>query len=124
MNIMLDDDLNYRKTPSDFVRFTTGTDLLDYMKHNPETIIEMITFDNDLGDGLPEGYQVVKRLVMDNWDVTTLINIHSGNPVATRAMKSTLDAAIRRGLINHVTVTTLPIKELSIQLGENNNNGK
>lgn len=111
IDIILDDDLENRKTPRDYVRFTTGNDLLDFMRKNPGQKIGTITFDNDLGLNLPQGYDVVKTMIFYNWDVSH-VNIHSANVVAKNAMKQTLERAIERGMFKHVSVEVMPLDSL------------
>lgn len=108
MNIIIDDDLNNRQTPKSFTRFTTGNDLLAFMKKNPETIIEHITFDNDLGDGLPEGYDIVKTMVNDQWQVKE-INLHSANIIAVRNMISYLQSALKADAFSYTRLRKEPL---------------
>lgn len=108
MNIILDDDLVNRPTPSGFKRFTTGNDLMQFMLENPNIIIDEITFDNDLGRDLPEGYDVVKQMVLDHWNVNK-INIHSANIVAVSNMISFIKSAKRVQVFNYTSLTDLSL---------------
>ena len=109
VDIILDDDLENRPTPKGFKRFVTGNDLRLFMLMNPMIKIGYITFDNDLGDGLPQGYDLVKQMVFDEWHVTN-INVHSANTVANRAMIQTINGAIRHGMFHADSVTSIPLK--------------
>lgn len=108
MNIILDDDLENRQTPTGFTRFTTGFDLMEFMKQNPDTNIEYITFDNDLGSGLPEGYDVVKEMILDNWRVK-YINLHSANTVAVKNMISYIQSAVKSDVFKYERLTKRPL---------------
>lgn len=108
MNIILDDDLINRPTPSGFKRFTTGNDLIQFMLENPNIIIDEITFDNDLGRDLPEGYDVVKQMVLNHWNVNK-INIHSANIIAVSNMVSFIKSAKRAQVFNYTSLTDLSL---------------
>lgn len=113
INIILDDDLENRITPQGFTRFTTGNDLIAFMVENPDTEIDYITFDNDLGTGLPEGYDVVKILINDQWHVNHL-NVHSANTVASRNMIQILSSAIRHDIIPVMPMTQVPLASYAL----------
>lgn len=58
-------------------------------------MIDAISFDNDLGDGQPEGYTLldqIEEMVFsgDSRFRYTSFKVHSANPVATRRMVSTI----------------------------------
>lgn len=112
MNIILDDDLENRITPIGFTRFVTGNDLLEFMSQHPQTSIRNITFDNDLGLGLPQGYDVVKELINNQWSVQA-INLHSANVVAVKNMQAIIASAIRHEQIPNISVTTMPLMQYS-----------
>lgn len=108
MNIIIDDDLKNRQTPNGFTRFSTGFDLLEFMKKNPDTHIENITFDNDLGSGLPEGYDIVKEMVLDNWHVDH-INLHSANIVAVTNMISYINSGKKAHVFAFDSLSQIPL---------------
>lgn len=110
MNIIIDDDLKNRHTPKSFTRFTTGFDLLEFMKKNPDILIENITFDNDLGINLPEGYDIVKEMVLDNWHVKN-INLHSANHVAVKNMISYINSGKKAHVFEYDSLTQLPLSQ-------------
>lgn len=112
MNIIIDDDLDSRVTPYGFKRFTNGFDLLQFMEIHPSTHIEHITFDNDLGTGLPEGYDIVKEMVGNNWHVEH-INIHSANVVAVENMMSYISSAKKAGVFEYESLTQIPLSDYS-----------
>ena len=104
-NIILDDDLISRQTPEGFLRFVTGNDLIAFMHEHPNARINNITFDNDLGLGLPEGYDIVKTMVSENWSVQN-INLHSANVVAVHNMKSFILSASKAGVFHFNNLST------------------
>lgn len=104
-NIILDDDLISRQTPEGFLRFVTGRDLIDFMHEHPNARIKNITFDNDLGRGLPEGYDIVKTMVLENWSVQN-INLHSANIIAVQNMKSFILSASKAGVFHFNNLST------------------
>lgn len=108
MNIIIDDDLTNRQTPKSFTRFSTGYDLLQFMMQHPNTHIDNITFDNDLGTGLPEGYDLVKEMVNNNWHVVH-INIHSANIVAVTNMISYIQSAKKMNVFDYASLSQLPL---------------
>lgn len=115
MKIILDDDLTNRLTPNNFTRFTTGFDLLRYMKDHPLTHIEEITFDNDLGLGLPEGYDVVKTMVNDQWHVDN-INLHSANIIAVNNMISYILSAKKVNVFSYKKLSKRSLTNYSLSL--------
>lgn len=96
IKIYLDDDLQYRVTPDGYIRFTTGEDLISYVESSNEIEIDTISFDNDLGLNILEGYDVFKYMIDNSWDVKNVI-IHSANVVARKNMESYLNSAIKVG---------------------------
>lgn len=112
MNIIIDDDLQNRITPNGFTRFSTGNDLIDFIESHPNFKVENITFDNDLGTGLPEGYDIVKVLIANTWQVEHF-NLHTANVVAQRNMAQILQSAMRHKIIPHAPISMLPLIEYS-----------
>lgn len=98
MKVYLDDDLEYRITPEGYTRFTTGEELINYVdKYDPT--IDTISFDNDLGEDILEGYDVVKYMILNDWRVSNVI-VHSANIVARKNMESYILSANRAGVCN------------------------
>lgn len=98
IHIYLDDDLEYRNTPPGYLRFTTGESLIDYMNdNNPE--VGTISFDNDLGEDVLEGYDVVKEMISSGWNVKNVV-VHSANIVAKNNMQRYILSANRAGVSN------------------------
>lgn len=96
MLIFVDDDLENRKTPNGFIRFTTGEDLISFIKNNQEPI-HVLSLDNDLGLGIMEGYDILKELIAMGIKIYCL-NIHSANIIAQRNMISYMKSAIKVGV--------------------------
>lgn len=83
MNIFLD-DLRIAPKKYDLV-FRTGESFLDWLKENPETEIELMSFDHDLGEHVIDGYETVKRMVeMPNH--ISRIQFHTDNLIGLKNM--------------------------------------
>lgn len=101
VNIYLDDDLVYRATPLGYLRFTTGESLIEYMNTTkPE--VDTISFDNDLGENILEGYDVVKEMISSGWNVKNVV-VHSANIVAKNNMQRYILSANKAGVC-HITL--------------------
>jgi len=77
MKIWLDD---LRPPPEGFIHVKNLSELQVLLAYQPETI-EVMSFDHDLGDGEPDGYQIIKWMAenhLDRWPVEVLV--HSANP--------------------------------------------
>lgn len=98
--IYLDDDLEDRKTPFGWMRFTTGEDLIKYYESSKPDIFA-ISFDNDLGEGIMEGYDVLKYVIDNDWGVKRVL-FHSANNIAVKNMKSYVLSANKAGVSNIV----------------------
>lgn len=116
VNIIIDDDLIYRKTPKDFIRFTDSEGILSFMHKNPDIEIDKITFDNDLGLDSLEGYDIIKVMVEYNWNVKE-VNIHSANVVAVKNSVGIINSAIRHSIIDPIPVTTDDLKTYTEKVG-------
>ena len=77
---------------SSWVSFDNVEDLIGAMKRiiNWGLDIEIISLDNDLGEGLTEGYKVLDWLESLLIPVEFGIHIHSANPVARERMRATI----------------------------------
>lgn len=75
---------------SSWVPFDNVEDLIGAMKRiiNWGLDIEIISLDNDLGEGLAEGYKVLDWLESLLIPVEFGIHIHSANPVARERMRA------------------------------------
>lgn len=85
MKVYLDDE---RKTPQDWVRTYTVEETIELIKSGNVTDLSL---DNDLGEGLKEGYKVLdwleEQVYADpTFPVPQNISIHSANPVARARM--------------------------------------
>lgn len=116
VNIYLDDDLDNRPTPPHFKRFVSGEDLIQYLVTKPD--INWISFDNDLGQGKLEGYDVVKYMVNHGIGAGHY-NVHSRNIVAEENMQKYLESAMEHGVIRRQPVTTYKETNLITKEGFN-----
>lgn len=88
VNIFLDD---VRETPHGFIRTYTVDETIEELKVNNGNV-GILSLDNDLGLGLPEGYFVldwIEEQVMTNPDfiMPDMIRIHSQNSAAKVRME-------------------------------------
>ena len=95
MKIFLDD---VRETPEGYERTYTVKETIEWIiKAQTEDFkIEVLSLDNDLGEGLEEGYKVLDWLEEKAFGelffiIPMDIKIHSANPVARRRMQSVID---------------------------------
>ena len=91
MDIFLDD---VRPTPPGWVRCFTVKELLGIMMANYREI-DVVSLDNDLGEGVPEGFTFLDKLeeiVFENpnFVLPKEIRVHSANPVARMRMRQVL----------------------------------
>ena len=95
MKIFLDD---VRETPEGWARVFTVEEL--WVSYNLclayGGVVDAVSLDNDLGDGIPEGYTFLDELeekVANNplYPIPKEIRIHSANPVARKRMQSVID---------------------------------
>lgn len=110
--IFLDDDALYRQTPATFLRFYSGEELIQFFKNGlNQNQIDYISFDNDLGKDILEGYDIVKYMMNHNIQ-STEYNVHSANNVAAFRMKSYIESAIKMKVVNNAKITMLNNQEL------------
>ena len=88
INIFLDD---VRKTPDGFIRTYTVDETIKELQENNGNV-GILSLDNDLGLGLPEGYFVldwIEEQVMTNpkFIMPDMIKIHSKNVAAKMRME-------------------------------------
>ena len=98
MKIWLDD---VRSAPEGFTHHVHSLpelkELLEVLR--PDTHIEAISFDHDLGENQPDGYEIVKWLAkyhLDRWPKE--IAVHSANPVGAENIRQ-YAAQVRRILL-------------------------
>lgn len=89
MKVYLDDE---RKTPDGWHRTYTVEETCELLKSGN---VSDLSLDNDLGEGLLEGYKVLdwleEQVYADpNFPIPQNISIHSANPVAQQRMLMTL----------------------------------
>jgi len=84
--LYLDDDMINRgpKTPGDWLRVQNYDEFVKIIEHIGIEKFGHISFDNDLGENQPEGYDCAKWLVnTKRYDLRNVeINVHSANPKA------------------------------------------
>lgn len=85
MNIYLDD---VRETPEGFLRCFTVEECISLLQTHAE--INILSLDNDLGDGFQEGYKVLdfleEEIYFGRLRKPKKIIVHSANPVAKQRM--------------------------------------
>lgn len=91
VSIYLDD---CRQTPSIFdIRTYTVEETIDQLKANKGNV-EFLSLDNDLGEGLKEGYKVLDWLeeehYVNNFPLPKTILVHSANSAAMLRMNSVI----------------------------------
>lgn len=92
MKIWIDD---IRSAPREFIHIKTLSELKSLLEKNADAI-EIISFDHDLGDGEPDGYQIIKWLAehhLERWP--QMVKVHSANPVGSENIRQ-YDKFIRR----------------------------
>ena len=95
MKIWLDDI----RTPPDgsWKWFKKAEDVIDWFRLNHDVWdVEILSLDNDLGEGCDEGYKVLdwleeKKFYVPNFVVPKKIRVHSANPVARRRMEQIIE---------------------------------
>lgn len=86
MNVFLDDDLEYRKTPNEFVRVTNYEECVALLN---DQHIHILSLDHDLGTQ-KTGYDVAKYIVEKN-SFPDIIYLHTANPVGRENMYQLLE---------------------------------
>lgn len=88
MRIYLDDE---RETPTDWVRTYTVAETIGLLETRQ---VEALSLDNDLGEGIPEGYKVLdwleETIYNDNTFPLPEISIHSANATRVEYMQRAL----------------------------------
>lgn len=96
MKIWLDD---LREPPTDewvWCNATHSVETLLSLSNNAHFDVEVLSLDNDLGEGRDEGYRVLdwleeKKFHNPNFTVPKKIQVHSANPVARRRMEQIIE---------------------------------
>ena len=80
------DDIREPKTNKDWVVVRTYDEALEYIKQNG--CPDYISFDHDLGENVPSGYDVAKWIVNMDIEMNGMLipenfefNVHSANPI-------------------------------------------
>ena len=85
-----------RPAPEGYIHFFNAEDLFDeFLKRQfswepASTVVIEISLDNDLGEGLMEGYQLLDWFETMKIPVDFGIHIHTSNPVARERMRATI----------------------------------
>ncbi|MFA4845738.1 MAG: cyclic-phosphate processing receiver domain-containing protein [Patescibacteria group bacterium] len=96
LNIWIDD---LRPAPEGFVHVHTLADLRALLASSDEPI-EVMSFDHDLGDGEPDGYDIIKWIVDHHLDrYPAEIRTHSANPTGAENIAE-YDRFVRRRLLS------------------------
>lgn len=95
ISIYLDD---IRPAPSGFVRTYTAAETVDLLKQCQKdgTQVHILSLDNDLGEGQPEGYTVLdwieEQVFTDkSFVLPDVILVHSANPSAKARMEMVIE---------------------------------
>lgn len=84
VNIFLDD---LRKCPEDYLVFRTAESLILFLQHNPETEINILSLDHDLGLEALDGYDFVKEIYLQFPDIKIKeVRLHTDNFTGFRNM--------------------------------------
>lgn len=94
MRIFLDDE----RLPSsdDFEIYRNAEDLVSRIQTDG-IVLEYVSFDHDLGEGIMTGYDLVKWIVNYELDGNTVLSdkfeyyVHSQNPIGKRNIETILD---------------------------------
>ncbi len=95
MKIWLDD---VRPAPDGFIHVRNFVEL-DTLLNNQSELIEIMSFDHDLGLSVWDGYRIIKWLAenhLNRWPLE--IRVHSSNPPGRKNIEA-YDAFVRRRLL-------------------------
>lgn len=96
IRIFVDDE---RPIPVGYTKlFRDGESLLEFLKENNGIKISLLSLDHDLGTDKMDGYEVVKKLVNLNPNITT-IRFHTSNIEGFHNMGRYLISAQKSGVI-------------------------
>lgn len=100
MKIWLDDE---RPAPDGWEWAKNHADFLALIQYPPE--IDAVSFDHDMGDGWPSGYDsarsLLKRLIEWDLPLPPFTEIHSQNPVGAARIRELLEDYERTYHFNH-----------------------
>lgn len=104
MKVFLD-DLRFAPTEYDMV-FRNAESFLKWLEENPDQEITKLSLDHDLGEGLMDGYDMVKKMVLLPNKIES-IQFHTDNLVGLKNMYYYIKNAIDNGLmVNLKTIRT------------------
>lgn len=92
------DDIRVAPNHYDLV-FRTGEDFINWLKDNSDKHIDLISLDHDLGEGIMDGYELVKQMV-DICFSCCVIQFHTDNITGFLNMYHYLKSANKAGVIN------------------------
>ena len=105
MNIWLDDNhAGDRPAPEGFEHAHTLAELQALLAERPDDPIDIMCFDNDLGAGEPEGYDIIKWMYehcVERWP--RVVECQSENPIAKKLILA-YDAQIRKHVLPGIGV--------------------
>lgn len=100
INIWLDD---IRPAPDGFIWVKNVAELTNFYNKcvlDTKQKINIISLDNDLGEGMPEGYKfldyIEPRVILAGDPLPAEIRVHSANPVARKRMEMVIDNLYRK----------------------------
>lgn len=96
MKIFLD-DLRLAPEKYDLI-FRTGEELIQWVSENPDTTVELLSLDHDLGEGILDGYEMVKQMV-ELPNKIKRIQFHTDNLIGLRNMFWYIKNAHKHGLL-------------------------
>lgn len=104
MKVFLD-DLRFAPTEYDMV-FRNAESFLKWLEENPDQEITKLSLDHDLGEGLMDGYDMVKKMVLLPNKIES-IQFHTDNLVGLKNMYYYIKNARDNGLmVNLKTIRT------------------
>lgn len=88
MRIYLDDDDEGRPTPEGYERAHNLAELREILEKQPKEAIEEMSFDNDLGEGEKEGWEIMQWLAREHQErYPKKTRVHSANGPAAERME-------------------------------------
>lgn len=95
--IIVDD---IRIEPHGWLLFKTAEDFIDWLTENPNTIIDCLSLDHDLGEFIMSGYDLVHYMVDDiEFPKIKRIQFHTDNMVGLKNMHTYIVNAQKHGVI-------------------------
>ena len=84
VNVFVDD---LRKCPDNYLLFRTAEEFIEYLTNNPETKINVLSLDHDLGLEVMDGYELVKNIYYQFPELHIQeVRLHTDNGIGFRNM--------------------------------------